>query len=274
MTHIFVMTTHKGGVGKTTTATNVAFELVQMLRQAGVQRHNVLLVDTDSQSHATLMTTGRKDFGRDNSLYTVITAERKASPGTLMNCTVPSQWDEALHILPASLLLESAERELIGVSGAPYRLSEPLKTIAPQYAAIVIDTRPSFSLLTEMALIAATDAVVPVEPRYLETMGLLAVVDKIEDVKEGWQRPNLNVSHILVTKFDARIKGHTQTLDKIKAHPMLGKLVSGIIPTNEAIAYSHHAHQSVFEYDPNCSASRAYIQFVAQLAKPILFGGE
>jgi len=273
MSPVFVMTNHKGGVGKSTTATNTAFGLVQMLRQAKVERHHVLLIDTDSQSHATLMTTGRKDFGRDNSLYTVITAERKNAAATLMNCTIPSQWDEALHVLPASLLLETAERELIGVSGAPYRLSEPLKAIASQYGAVVIDTRPSFSLLTEMALIAATDAIVPVEPRYLETMGLLAVVNKIEDVKEGWQRPDLNVSHILVTKFDARVKGHTQTVDKIKAHPVLGSLVSGMIPTNEAIAYSHHHHQSIFEYDPHCSASRAYAQFVAQLVKAILKGG-
>ena len=273
MTHIFVMTNHKGGVGKSTTATNVAFGLVQMLRQAGLERHQVLLIDTDSQSHATLMTTGRKDFGRDDSLYTVITAERKASVATLMNCTVTSQWDAALHVLPASLLLESAERELVGTSGAPYRLSEPLKTVASQYGAVVIDTRPSFSLLTEMALIAATHAIVPVEPRYLETMGLLAVVNKIEDVKEGWQRPNLNVSHILVTKFDARVKGHTQTVEKIKAHPVLGKLLAGMIPTNEAIAYSHHHHQSIFEYDPHCTASRAYAQFVAQLVKSILKDG-
>jgi len=267
------MTNHKGGVGKSTTATNVAFGLARLLKQAGVERHNVLLIDTDSQSHATLMTTGRHDFGREDSLYTVITAERKAAAATLMRCIVPSQWDEALHVLPASALLESAERELIGVSGAPYRLSEPLNAVASQYGAVVIDTRPSFSLLTEMALIAATDAVVPVEPRYLETMGLLSVVNKIDDVKEGWQRPALNLSSILVTKFDARIKGHLQTLAKIKAHPVLGKLVSGTIPTNEAVAYSHHHHQSVFEYDANCSASRAYIQFVAQLARPILFGG-
>jgi chromosome partitioning protein len=273
MSHIFVMTNHKGGVGKSTTATNVAFGLVQMLKQAGAARHNVLLIDTDSQSHATLMTTGRKDFGRDDSLYTVITAERKNAVATLMNCVVPSTWDESLHVLPASLLLESAERELIGMSGAPYRLSEPLKTVASQYGAVVIDTRPSFSLLTEMALIAATDAVVPVEPRYLETMGLLAVVNKIDDVKEGWQRPNLNVSHILVTKFDGRVKGHLQTVEKIKAHPVLGPLVTGMIPTNEAIAYSHHYHQSIFEYDPHCSASRAYALFVAQLIKPILKEG-
>src|SRR5579859_4103588 len=154
------------------------------------------------------MTTGRRDFGRDDSLYTVVSAERKSAVTTLMRCIVPSTWDEALHVLPAAALLEAAERELIGVAGAPYRLAEPLSTVASQYGAIVIDTRPSFSLMTEMGLVAATDAVIPVEPRYLETMGLLSVVNKINDVKEGWQRPALNVTSILVTKFDGRVKGH------------------------------------------------------------------
>ena len=219
------------------------------------------------------MTTGRRDFGRDDSLYTVVSAERKAAAATLMRCIVPSQWDEELHVLPASSLLEAAERELIGVAGAPYRLSDPLGTVASQYGAVVIDTRPSFSLMTEMGLVAATDAVIPVEPRYLETMGLLSVINKINAIKEGWQRPALNVTSILVTKFDGRVKGHMQTLDQIKAHPLLGKLLNGTIPVNEAIAYSHHHHLSIFEYDPHCSASRAYAQFVAALVKAILAGG-
>jgi cellulose biosynthesis protein BcsQ len=74
-------------------------------------------------------------------------------------------------------MLEGAERELMRVAGAPYRLADPLSRIAGHYAAVVIDTRPSFSLMTEMGLIAATDAIVPVEPRYLETVGLMSVSD-------------------------------------------------------------------------------------------------
>jgi cellulose biosynthesis protein BcsQ len=65
MTHTFVMTNHKGGVGKSTTATNLAFGLVRVLKQAGATYARVLLVDTDSQGHASLVTTGRRDYGRD-----------------------------------------------------------------------------------------------------------------------------------------------------------------------------------------------------------------
>ena len=83
---------------------------------------------------------------------------------------------------------------------------------------VVIDTRPSFSLLTEMALLAATDAIVPVEPRYLETVGLMSVIGKINDIREGWRHPQLRISGILVTKMDSRIRGHNHLLDELKAH--------------------------------------------------------
>ncbi len=74
---------------------------------------------------------------------------------------------------------------MLRIAGAPYRLADPLSQILNRYAAIVIDTSPSFSLMTEMGLIAATDAIVPVEPRYLETVGLMSVIGKISDIHEG-----------------------------------------------------------------------------------------
>src|SRR5258707_6830110 len=108
MTRVFVMTNHKGGIGKSTSATNVAFGLVRVLKQAGASNPRVLLIDTDSQGHASLITTGRADYGRDDSLYTVLTAERKDAPSALTRCIVASTWDENLHVLPASPLLEAA----------------------------------------------------------------------------------------------------------------------------------------------------------------------
>ena len=269
MTRSIVLTNHKGGVGKSTSATNIAFGMVNLLRNAGATNPRVLLIDTDSQGHASLVTTGRKNFGVEDSLYTVLMAERSDAPRVLTECVVSSTWDPDLHVLPASPMLEGAERELTGVAGAPYRLADPLQRIANHYAAIVIDTRPSFSLLTEMGLLAATDAIVPVEPRYLETVGLLSVIGKINEVREGWRHPDLRVSGILVTKMDGRIKGHTQLLDELKAHPTLGGLLCGVIPQNEAVSYSHHHHLSVFNYDPRAAASRAYGQLVGNLARKL-----
>ena len=273
MTRIFVFTNHKGGVGKSTSATNTAFGIASMLRRAGASNARVLLIDTDSQAHATLVTTGTKDFGTDDSLYSVLLADRQNAAQTLLNCIVQSTWDENLHVLPASPMLEGAERELMGIAGAPYRLADPLSRIANRYAAIVIDTRPSFSLMTEMGLIAATDAIVPVEPRYLETVGLMSVIGKINDIREGWRIQNLRVSGILVTKMNSRIRGHNHLLNELKGHSVLGKLLVGVIPSNEAVSYAHQNHLSVFSYDPKAPASKAYAQFVGRLVQRIAQGG-
>lgn len=77
MTRIFALTNHKGGVGKSTSATNIAFGLAGLLRRAGAANHRVLLIDTDSQAHATLVTTGHNEFGADDSLYAVLTVCRQ-----------------------------------------------------------------------------------------------------------------------------------------------------------------------------------------------------
>jgi chromosome partitioning protein len=273
MTRVFALTNHKGGVGKSTSATNIAFGMTGVLRRAGAPNNRVLLIDTDSQGHATLVTTGRNDFGTDDSLYSVLMADRQSAPQILVNAIVQSHWDADLHILPASPLLEGAERELMGVAGAPYRLADPLSKVAGHYAAIVIDTRPSFSLMTEMALVAATDAIIPVEPRYLETVGLLSVLNKINDIREGWRRPELHVGGILVTKMDTRVKGHNHLLDELKAHNVLGKMLCGVIPANEAVSYAHRDHQSVFNYDPKAPASKAYAHLVGTLMRRLAKGG-
>lgn len=267
MTRSLVLTNHKGGVGKSTSATNIAFGLVQLLRHIKAVNSRVLLIDTDSQGHASLVTTGRNNFGADNSLYTVLMADRKDASNVMLDCIVESAWDPDLHVLPASSMLEGAERELTGTAGAPYRIADPLGKIAPHYAAIVIDTRPSFSLMTEMGLLAATDAIVPVEPRYLETVGLLSVINKINDIRDGWRHPSLHVSGIIVTKMDTRIRGHNQLLEELKAHSILGPLLCGVIPQNEAVSYSHHHHMSIFHYDPQASASGAYGEVVANLLR-------
>jgi chromosome partitioning protein len=273
MTRVFVLTNHKGGVGKSTSATTIALGIVGILRRTGASNCRVLLIDTDSQGHATLVTTGRNDYGADDSLYTVLSADRANAAQVMSQCIIPSTWDTDLHVLPASPMLEGAERELLHVAGAPYRLAEPLAKIASHYAAVVVDTRPSFSLLTEMGLIAATDAIVPVEPRYLETVSLMSVIGKINDIREGWRHPQLRISGILVTKLDSRVRGHQQQLAELKAHPVLGRLLCGVIPANEAVSYAHNAHQSIFNYDPKASASQAYAHLVGGIVRRIARGG-
>lgn len=262
-----VLTNNKGGVGKTTTTTNFAYGLCQSLKQAGAANPRVLIVDTDSQAHATLTSTGSKDYDRHQSICAVLGAERKETVEILSRVIVESHWLPELHVLPASSELETTERELFSAPGAPYRLADALSLIRHHYAAIVIDTRPSFSLMTEMGLLAATDAVITLEPRYLETVGLQSVINKIHEIREGWRHPDLRLSGIVVTKMDRRVKGHIEMVEQIKQHPTLGKLVCGIIPANEAVAYAHRSHLSIYEYDPGSAASEAYAQMVGWMLK-------
>lgn len=103
-TPTFVLTNHKGGVGKTTTATNLALGLVQVLRHIMAKNQKVLLIDTDSQAHATLVTTGKTKYGTNDSLSSVLMSERENAPQTMARVSVPSKWDENLHVLPGSPL--------------------------------------------------------------------------------------------------------------------------------------------------------------------------
>ncbi len=273
MTPTIVLTNNKGGVGKTTTTINFAYGLCQSLTQAGAANPRVLIVDTDSQAHATLTATGTKSYTRHNSLCAVLGAERREMLEVIRRVIVASHWLPDLHVLPASAELDQTERELFSTAGAPYRLADALGLIRHHYSAIVIDTRPSFSLMTEMGLLAATDAIIALEPRYLETVGLQSVISKINEIREGWRHPTLTLSGIVVTKFDKRVKGHGELVESLQQHPTLGKLVCGVIPANEAIAYAHRSHLSIFEYDPNSAASQAYAHMVGTLLKR-LYAGE
>jgi chromosome partitioning protein len=274
MTPTYVLTNHKGGVGKSTSATNLAHGLLFVLEKAGMQEPRVLLIDTDSQAHTTLVTTGRNNFNQHDSLHTVLMADRQHSYQVLLNCCVQSHWHPNLYVLPASVILDTTERELLNTSGAPYRLSKALEPVSQHFNAIVIDTRPSFSLMTVMALLSATDAIIPVEPRYLETTGMISAINQIVEIRDGWERPSLKIKGILVTKMDKRIRGHIDSLENLKSHESLGKLVYGIIPSNEAVSYAHAQHMSVLSYDPRAAASDAYLKIAVQLVKDMYAGAK
>jgi chromosome partitioning protein len=271
-TPVLVFTNNKGGVGKSTSATNVAFGLVQTLRHAHVQQPRVLLIDTDGQAHATLLTTGRKDFGEHNSLHSVLMVERAEVIPTLRRCLVQSHWDDGLIVLPGSGWLDETENRLFSANGAPYRLAQVIEQIANNFHAIVIDTRPSYTLMTKMAILAGTDAIIPIEPRYLESVALNEAIREIIDIRDGWQYNAINVSGILVTKMDRRIKGHITAVQELRANASIGQLVCGIIPANEDISYSHANHMSIMRYNNRASASQAYAQLSFHLMKR-LFGG-
>jgi chromosome partitioning protein len=263
------LTNNKGGVGKTTTAVSLAHGLVLLLRHNDLP-HRVLLIDTDSQAHATLLTTGQREWDRSESLGEVLLARPSNASAVMQRLIVPSTWDSDLHVLPGSPTLDGVNTRLAEDHGFAVRLRHALRGIADQYDWVVIDTMPSFSRLTTMAMVAATDIVIPVEMRFLETVGLQAIVEKITETQETWEIP-LRLTGILPVKYDQRVNLERENLELYEAHAFYGpRLFRSSIPVNVAISYAHDALESIFMYDDRSTAAQAYMGFVKELVERVL----
>jgi chromosome partitioning protein len=262
------LTNNKGGVGKTTTAVSLAHGLVLMLRHNNMP-HRVLLIDTDSQAHATLLTTGRRDWDRSESLGEVLLSKPGKAGAVLQRMIVPSPWDDSLQVVPGSPALDGVNARLAEDHGFAVRLRQALRSVADQYDWVVIDTMPSFSRLTTLAMVAATDIIIPVEMRFLETVGLQAIVEKISDVRQSWEIP-LHLTGILPVKYDQRVTLERENLELYSSHTYYGpRLFQTPIPANVAVSYAHDACESIFAYDQRSNAARAYMNFVRDLLQRI-----
>jgi chromosome partitioning protein len=267
------LTNNKGGVGKTTTAVSLAHGLVILLRHNNLP-HRVLLIDTDSQAHATLLATGRRDWDRSESLGEVLLARSGRAGSVLQRLIVSSTWDSDLHVLPGSPSLDGVNARLAEDHGFAIRLRHALRSIADRYDWVVIDTMPSFSRLTTLAMVAATDIVIPVEMRFLETIGLQALVEKIQDVRASWEIP-LSLTGILPVKYDQRVTLERENLELYMSHAFYGpRLFQTPIPVNVTVSYAHDACESIFLYDNRSTAARAYMSFVRELVGRVLSSGE
>ena len=263
------LTNNKGGVGKTTTAVSLAHGLTILLRHDNMP-YRVLLIDTDSQAHATLLATGHREWGRDESLGEVLVARPAQAGAVLQRLIVPSAWDDSLHVIPGSPALDGVNARLAEDHGFAVRLRHALRSVADQYDWVVIDTMPSFSRLTTLAMVAATDIVIPVELRFLETIGLQAIIEKIGEVRQTWEVP-VQLTGILPVKYDQRVTLERENLDLYTEHAFYGpRLFQQPIPVNVAISYAHDACESIFMYDERSSAARAYMGFVRELLERIL----
>jgi chromosome partitioning protein len=270
--HSICLTNNKGGVGKTTTAVSLAHGLVILLRHNNMP-HRVLLVDADSQAHATLLATGQREWDRSESLGEALLARSDRAGAVLQRLIVPSIWDESLHVVPGSPTLDGVNSRLAEDHGFAVRLRHALRTVADQYDWVVIDTMPSFSRLTTLAMVAATDIVIPVELRFLETIGLQAIIEKISSVRQTWEIP-VRLTGILPVKYDQRVTLERENLELYAEHPFYGpRLFENSIPVNVAVSYAHDACESIFMYDERSTAARAYMGFVRELVERILRPG-
>jgi chromosome partitioning protein len=245
MVKIFCVANQKGGVGKTTTAVNLAASLAALDQR-------VLLVDLDPQGNAT-MGSGIDKAAVENTVYEVLV--NGVSVREARTRTDAVRYD----ILPANRELAGAEVELVGVQNREKVLRSALADVSDDYDFILIDCPPALSLLTLNGLCAAHGVVIPMQCEYFALEGLSDLVNTIKQVHANLNR-ELKVIGLLRVMFDPRITLQQQVSDQLKQH-FGDKLFDVVIPRNVRLAEAPSYGLPGVVFDRASRGAQAYIQF-------------